>query len=118
MLEIKYKAFIRETKQIFNVLRIDLVRKEVEVCFLKESNIWFDFREVDLMRYTGLSDMNGEEIYVGYKVNAICIKTKKETEYEVVDLKGSTYFQDIKHKTYFEYDDLVKIKIIGNIYKK
>ena len=69
MREIKFRALFKVDGQIYEVLSIDFLNKEVTL-WDKETAVNFEagFDEITLMQYTGVNDKNGKEIYTGFLV--------------------------------------------------
>ena len=69
MREIKFKAYYKADKRIYEVLYLDFANNELGL-WDKETEIDFEcsFEDVELMQYTGLKDQNDAEIYESYIV--------------------------------------------------
>ena len=142
MREIKYKAYIKESKAIFDVLVIDCYIKEVrcvtggqyECPTSGQIMTDFDFpvfamNEVVLMQYTGLKDKNGKEIYEGDILETDeCILEVAWGEYEWL-LNGKAKNPDHDEVDYWQegvmhlreidqnYGEDKDERVIGNIYE-
>lgn len=117
MKDLHYKAYIKKFNNIFDVHTINFANKEVFFSnWVSGRQRWFRFDEVELMEGTGLYDINCNEIFEGFRVSAINVKTQKESEY-AVEYSGCRFiFRDTKTHKASVHRNLTDIEIIGDIY--
>lgn len=97
---IKYKAYIIELGGTAEVDSIDLKNQKVVVDIA--NGAWdgthYNFDEVELMRYIGMEDKNGVEMYTGMKVKYAKIKytdcSREEIESMGEPIIGKLYFAE------------------------
>lgn len=116
MREIKFRAWVKEKKAIFEVISIDYVTKKVTYLLEKVGhllNIRHDkFNDVELMQYAGLKDMRGKEIYEG----DILFESFSEEYFKVIFENGSFRAEDDKYS--LDLEDYAHIcEVVGNIYE-
>lgn len=121
MREIKFRAWVKEKKAIFEVILIDYVTKKVTYIVERTGhllNIRHDkFNDVELMQYTGLKDKDNKEIYEG----DILFESFGEKYYKVIFENGGfrAEFKGDFEEYSFDLIDVVAqgCEIVGNIYE-
>ena len=118
MREIKFRAWHKGKKIIGNVLGIDILHKEI---FFSNEDVdcyeHVDFKNIELMQYTGLKDKNEKEIYEG----DILSDGNDEKPYKIIFENGS--FRAEFERDFEEYSfDLIDVvaqgcEVVGNIYE-
>ena len=121
MREIKFRAWVKEKKAIFEVILINYVTKKVTYLLERVGHLLSirdaKFNDVELMQYTGLKDKNNKEIYEG----DILFESFGERYYKVVFENGS--FRAEFKGDFDEYSwDIIDViaqgcEIVGNIYE-
>ena len=136
MREHKYRAWDKKTKQIVEVVAIVYSDFQIEAgCDDKlgdpevDAGVWIkcnlevvqrDFKDVELMQYTGLKDKNGEEIYEGNILKDTCGRILLVEWY-----KYGFSFKAITETNFLRAQDIAQWfedsepfpEIIGNIHK-
>ena len=121
MREIKFRAWVKDRKAIFEVILIDYVSKKVTYIVERTGhllNIRHDkFNDVELMQYTGIKDKDNKKIYEG----DILFESFGEKYYKVIFENGG--FRAEFEGDFDEYSfDLIDVvaqgcEIVGNIYE-
>ena len=110
--EIKFQAFVKNTKQMINVKIINFIDQRISDGLLN-----FSFEEVELMQSTGLKDKNGKEIYEG---DIIRIEDDQDNVYWEAEVRyiGAGYvaveLEDPNGQCWFDENHC---EVIGNIYE-
>ena len=116
MREIKFRAWHKEEKIMGEVLGIDILHKEI--FFSNEDADCYghtDFKDIELMQYTGLKDKNGKEIYEGdivihYSKMHKIIFNAEEARFVLRD-------DEFELEIPFTNNNNKRMEIVGNIYE-
>ncbi|QIW50769.1 YopX family protein [Lactococcus raffinolactis] len=122
----KFKAFLKETKQIVDVETIHFELGVVKVNGIE----LYQFEDIILMQSTGIYDKHGVEIFEGYIIQQVHAydydKLEIETDYlEPFEVKKGNYTQgkwvaeeiDEKHYSVVRYVFGKDVKVIGNVHE-
>lgn len=113
MREIKFRAWDKLNKEMFNVEIIDFQEKKL----YEDTVSYRNFKNIELMQYTGLKDKNGKEIYEG----DILSNRNDEKLYKVIFEDGSfrVEFKGDFEEYSFDLIDVVAqgCEVVGNIYE-
>ena len=121
MREIKFRAWVKEKKAIFEVILINYVTKKVTYLLERVGHLLSirdaKFNDVELMQYTGIKDKDNKKIYEG----DILFESFGEKYYKVIFENGG--FRAEFEGDFDEYSfDLIDVvaqgcEIVGNIYE-
>lgn len=113
MREIKFRAWDKLNKEMFNVEIMDFQERKL----YKDSVSYCKFENIELMQYTGLKDKNNKEIYEG----DILSNENDEKSYKVIFENGSfiAEFEGDFEEYSFDLIDVVAqgCEVVGNIYE-
>ena len=121
MREIKFRAWVKEKKAIFEVILIDYVSKKVTYLLERVGHLLSirdaKFNDVELIQYTGIKDKDNKEIYEG----DILFESFGEKYYKVIFENGgfrAEFNGDFEDHS-FDLIDVVAqgCEVIGNIYE-
>lgn len=120
MREIKFRAWVKDGKEIVDVEEIDFMNKVINYIYNDYKNneqeiIGAYFEDIELMEYTGLKDKNNKEIYEGdivihhSKMHKI-IFNAEEARFVLRD-------DEFEMEIPFTNNNNRRMEIIGNIYE-
>ena len=116
MREIKFRAWLKDRKAIFEVVLINYVTKKVTYLLERVGHLLSirdeKFNNIELMQYTGLKDMREKEIYEG----DILFESFGEEYFKVVFEDGSFRVETEEYSLPLkEYAHICEV--VGNIYE-
>ena len=110
MREIKFRAWDKLNKEMFNVESINFQERQV----YRDTVSYREFNDIEFMQYTGLKDKNNKEIYEGDIFHIGSKKILYVVEWIDCGLKG----RQIKNISWIGLDYWKDdIEVIGNIYE-
>ncbi|WP_338986967.1 hypothetical protein HUW75_04025 [Fusobacterium polymorphum] len=113
MREIKFRAWDKINKDMFNVESINFQERRV----YKDTVSYRKFEDIDLIQYTGLKDRNNKEIYEGDILSDGNIKKLHKVVFENGSFRAE--FKGDFDEYSFDLIDVVAqgCEIVGNIYE-
>jgi uncharacterized phage protein (TIGR01671 family) len=110
--EIEFRAWLKSYKEI---VKVDLLGKNK----ILSSRCWFDFKDIELMQYTGLKDKNGVKIFEGDIVKRITLfKAEILESINCVEFeKGCFILKTPSIKNYLFLCKEYELEVIGNIWE-
>ena len=119
MREIKFRAWVKDRKEIFEVVLINYVSKKVTYILERighSLNIRdAKFNDVEFMQYTELKDMRGKEIYEG----DIVIQNNKRHRV-IFDEENARFCirdDEFELNVGFTNNNNERMEVVGNIYE-
>lgn len=121
MREIKFRIWVKDRKEIFEVVLINYVSKKVTYILEKIGHLLSirdaKFNDIEFMQYSGLKDKNNKEIYEG----DVLSNGNDEKPYKVIFENGSfraEFEGDFEEYSFYLIDIVAQhCEIVGNIYE-
>ena len=119
--EIKFRAYHKERKEIFEIASIDFEEKKAALMngIIKLLNV--DFKQFELLQYTGVKDKNNKEIYEGDIVKILKLEGYGEycnqVEYTAKIEHRISEFSLQPFNMRLSDESIVEIEVVGNIYE-
>ena len=129
--KIKFRAYLKNYNEIYEVISIDFSNEEVLVTNKDNDEVIVCFEDIVLLQYTGLKDKNGKEIYEGdivmndkvytdeYGTPIIRIGEFKDYLLDIDDIFYGVYFYFHNNERTVGIDPnyIKDFEVIGNIYE-
>ena len=117
MTELKFKAFFKVDRRIYEVRSVDFLNKEATL-WDKETAVNFEagFDEIELMQYTRMKDKNGREIYEGDIIKYDDVNGEAHTQVIRYD-DGNGAFCCDRGALVDHFNCMWETEVIGNIYE-
>jgi len=120
MRTIKFRAFDKKEKIISEVVTIDYDQEAISARY-DDDFYWIDFKDIELLQYTGIKDIHGTDIYEGDVVSGATKNKISGGIYfhkkEIVSFKDGCFVTLCKDGGYHILSELSGIEVIGNIYE-
>ena len=119
MREIKFRAWLKEKKEMIDNARPDFFCKQLNYLCGNSAGgqdvLGVSTEDIELMQYTGLKDKNNKEIYEGD------IVTLHNSKYKVIFNSKEARFvlrdDEFESEISFTNNNNERMKIVGNIYE-
>lgn len=111
--EIKFRSFVKYTKEIFEAGKIDIQHKRVYERNHPSSYYLLD--DIELMQFTGLHDKNGKEIY---ESDVVYVTSEDENAFILWDKESARYIIQFTGWC-ADFDNFYgkELEVIGNLYE-
>ncbi len=115
--EIKFRAWLNDKARIIEVCQLDLKNHEVQeliISKVRKGHEWQWHADFELMKFTGLLDKNGKEIYEG---DIFEHTWRTQTSHPEKTKEEVTFKDGIFYAGYQLYQILTHGEVIGDIYE-
>lgn len=111
MREIKFRAWDKLNKDMFNVESINFQERRV----YKDTVSYREFNDVEFIQYTGLKDKNGKEIYEGDIV--ILHNGKYKVIFNTEEARFVLRDDEFEINIPFTNNNNERMEVLGNVYE-